>query len=260
MAEAAGHTHLAKAKANPFADPKKKPKKEDAMSKTPADYEKDAATAATRIADLEKALARANAFGGLSDIEKAFLGSLREDERDGFIAKSSSDRIALAKGQLEVVYTDLDGGVYTKRDDPRTVANAKRADAATKALGDSELRKRAESEVAGLPGTVDQHVELLRAVDKIADEPTRKASLEALKAGSAAVKKAIAPSGGRATLTKSEGHSASDGAGDQAAAEAELNEKAKEIATAKGVSEWDAYDLAAKAHPDLAKRAIGSTH
>lgn len=160
------------------------------MSKTLEDLQKN-------IDELTEKLNKALAFGSLSDAEKAYRVSLPESERDAWVAKSRgarTDDVVKAAASDEVVYKADDGIEYRKSDDPRLVAAAKRNDelaksvAAEKAMREMvELEKRADGEISHLTGTVKVRAAMLKAIDGIEDEDTRKAALESLKGASDSV-------------------------------------------------------------------------
>lgn len=157
-----------------------------------------------RIAELEKALADSqvriemlSAEAQLSPEEREVYKSMDEAGRAAFLSMPAGQRsvqVRKAQEAKEVSYTALDGTTYLKSDDARLVAQARRADEAQRKLdrladelADSALRKRAETELAHLPGDVDARVALLKATDAIADPAVRKAALGALLANNKAI-------------------------------------------------------------------------
>lgn len=232
IGEARGHTHG-------VAEFGKVDKGELDMTDKTTNKSAEGQAEADRIKDLEAQLAKANAIAGLSGDDRAHYDALDAAGKDAFLAKSADDRKAdiqkAAEGKA-VVYKAADGTEYTKADDPRLVALAKARDedrkelqAANKRAAEVELRKRAEG-LGHLPGSVDDVMEMLRAIDAIPNEDARKRSLDALTAQNTAL----------STAFKSVGHNAS--APEAGSAEAELDNLAKAYAKDKGVSEAVAYD------------------
>lgn len=161
-----------------------------------------------QIKELQDRLAKAEAINALSVAHKAHYDALPEADRPVFLAKSADEReaivkqlAALEKSANEVVYKAKDGTEYTKKHDPLVVAMAKRLDAqdeqlakAAETIKNAEYAKRA-GEIANLPGTEADHIEMLKAIDLIKDEGARKRSLEALKSQSIELGKAFGESG-----------------------------------------------------------------
>ncbi len=256
LGEAEGHTHgcVIKQAAEYRLPEKKKPKKEDEpMSKTIEQLERDVAERDTKISKLEGDLAQARVLAGLNDGEKAHLALLSEGDRPGFLAKSAADRAALITAANEVVYKATDGTLYTKRDDARTVALAKRADEQDKALRKASLEKRAGGLVA-LKGTADVVGAVLEAVDGIADEPTRKAAHELLVSANAA-HAFVAKNLGTDTIPAVT-EAANGGADSASAAEAQLEAATQALMKADPTLDYThAYVKAAEQNPKLAKAA-----
>lgn len=161
-------------------------------------------TLEAQVQELQKRLDRSEKFGMLSEIEKVHFGSLKDDlAKDAFLAKSAEERIEEVKKRQRseddgVIYKSADGSEFRKSDDPRLVELAKSRDILSAKLAKNEtelelerLQKRAEAELGHLPGTVEQRAQLLKAVEAIPDEAIRKASLEAIKAGDAAIAKSF---------------------------------------------------------------------
>ncbi len=219
------------------------------MSKT------DTTATETAVNELKAKLAKAETFGKLTDVQKAHYTSLDDAAKEEFLAKSESERedvVTLAKAADAVVYTTLDGEQFSKSDDPRLVAMAKRADAQTKALekaaqreGDAVFAKRAETELSHLPGEGSTHVAILKAMDTIENEDVRKAALEVLKSNNVANESAFVTTG---TMEVSKA-----AAGD---AHAELDRLAKAHQKSQGGDFYAAYDAITKTHPELYAKAI----
>lgn len=167
---------------------------DDPMSKTP-----DTTKTAEDFKALEDNLALTRLFSGLNDGERTYFETLGDSAKQAFVGKSTDDRtdeIAKAAGNDEVIYTDLDGNEFTKADDSRMVAAAKRSDAASKEtakvtgeLTQERLEKRAEAELGHLPGTAKSRAAMLHAVESIEDKDDREAAMKGLTAGNAAIGK-----------------------------------------------------------------------
>ena len=161
--------------------------------------------------ELKKANERLESIVALSAAHRAHFDTIEKTEdQDAFLAKSADERELLVKPvektedehksdvvekteDPNVVYTAADGTVFTKSDDPRLVAaivekDSKDAEIAALKLekSDNEFEKRAETELANLPGTVKQRAELLKSVESIENPEHREAALKALKAGNSA--------------------------------------------------------------------------
>jgi len=161
--------------------------------------------------ELKKANERLQAIVALSASHRAHFDTIEKaEDQDEFLAKSADERELLAKPVVEktedepeakvvksedpnVVYTANDGTVFTKSDDPRLVAAIIEKDSKDKEIellkaekADSEFEKRAEVELANLPGTVKQRAELLKSVESIGNPEHREAALKALKSGNSA--------------------------------------------------------------------------
>ena len=159
---------------------------------------------------LQKRLARAEAIGTLNASEREHFDGIDDaTAQDTFLAKSVADRkteidaaavakaaaAAAADGTDPVVYTTMDGLEVRKSEGAVTLSIAKSNDLLRKDNAElrkeretETLRKRAESEIPHLPGTVDERAALLKAVDAMTDESQRKAAHSALKAQNDAFK------------------------------------------------------------------------
>lgn len=220
--------------------------------------------AATAVLEAENTALKARAERGekiakLSGEELAHFGKLSGKEADDFLNAASDARATLIKAASDstrVIYKDRLGNEYRASDDPRLVSIAKASDAeaketaeklakAEKTARDADLRKRAESELANLPGTIDAKMATLAAIDAITDEAVRAEALKSLKAGDAAMKAALTTTGHGGSGSPTEG-----------SAEAELDRRAKKRAAEKSISYEDAYQQEADASPALKKAAI----
>lgn len=220
----------------------------------------------TAVQDLTKRLERAEAVVGLTAAERTHFDTLDKDAQDVFLGKSKEDRaadiaaaaeiVAKAGEAKDVVYRSDNGQVFTKADDVRLVAMAKQRDEDRRELAKlraSEAQvgfeKRATDLLPNLPGTVEVRAAIVKALDTITDEATRKAAFESVVAGSKAMTAAFDKLGRAAGDKDSELEKAED----------ELNRLAKERAAAKSIDFYTAYDEVALENPKLAKAAVGST-
>jgi len=181
-------------------------------------------------------------YGELNDAEKAHYAKLGEDEQAAFLDKSGDERgkiLAKAQEADAVVYTSDDGTEYRKSDDPRLVAMAKERDedrkalqSVTEKLDGAEYEKRASEDLKSLPGEQTVKVAVLRAVDGIKDEETRKAAHEMLKSHNSAMEEAQTTKGTKdATIMD---------------AEQELDKMAKDYSKEHECSYATAYDEVCK--------------
>ena len=180
--------------------------------------------------DLKKANERLASIVALSAQHRAHFDTIEKaEDQDVFLAKSADERELLSAPKVEktedepkveieknenpdAVYTANDGTVFTKSDDPRLVAAIIEKDSKDKEIellkgekADAEFERRAEIELANLPGTVAQRAGLLKSVEAIENPDHREAALKALKAGNSAsedVTKSLGTQEG-AKLTKS---------------------------------------------------------
>jgi len=165
-------------------------REEDTMT-TKTEKTADDIAQAALITKLEGELAEAKTLAGFSDAEKAHLGTLEGGDRTEFLGKNAEQRDAVLKNLADSnpVIETVGGVEYRKNDDPRLLAMAKRQAATEKALRLAEdarqgesLAKRAGLELGNLPGDTAPKVALLKAIDGIEDEATRKSIGELLKA------------------------------------------------------------------------------
>lgn len=195
-----------------------------------------------KAADDAAALVIAKAVSEMTDSHKKHYNTLDEAGKTAFIGKSASDRDAivteLSKADA-IVYTASDGTTFRKSDDERLVAMAKRNDATMAELAKAReagetavFAKRAAEELPSYPGGDNVKVALLKAVDGISDEATRKGVAELLKAGNVAMTGAFVKRG-------------TTGGTDQTPAEA-LHKMANDYATANKVTFGKAYSEVVK--------------
>lgn len=199
--------------------------------------------------DEQTALVKAfRAVVALTPSQRAHYDALPEVEQTAFVAKSSVERDTEVAKALEAdpVVATVDGRAIRKSQDPTGVlaALAKRDEENRTRLAASEasaaqlvLEKRADAEIGKLPGDVRVRSAIVKAIDSIADEATRKAAHAAVQAGSAAI----------ASGMNELGH---NGGGDAPAPLAKLDTLAKERAKAQGIPYAKAYDLNLEDNPE----------
>lgn len=195
------------------------------------------------IAKKDAEIAKANQLASMSDVEKAHYESLDAAGKDAYIAKSADERKAIVKNLADanpVIYKSASGAEFRKNDDPRLIDMAKQADenakvakAATEALANEQLQKRAVEVFKNSPGTVEEKGAMLKALEAIPDEALRKKAIESATAGDRALAAAFTRKGAN-------GETVSNEAGD---AHAKLTEMAKSYADTNKVSFHKAYDV-----------------
>lgn len=150
---------------------------------------------------------RAEAVVALPSAQREYFNKLEPAAQNEFLVlgpEQKDSEIAEAEAKDEIVYKSDSGEIFKASDDPRLVTMAKQADEdrkarlkAEKKAEKSDLAKRAESELAHTPGTVEQRSAMLKAVDGIEDAEEREAAMKALKAGDAALSKTFESKGDR---------------------------------------------------------------
>jgi hypothetical protein len=159
-----------------------------ALTKAQADI-----TALTADRDaVAKQAAYLEKVAALSDAERAHLATLDAADRPAWVGKSKAARSTDLAAALEndpVVETLEDGTEVRKSAGPVALGIARQnkflRDELSKQRTVAErtrLEKRAETELGKAGGTLDGKVALLKAVEAISDEPTRKAAGEVLTA------------------------------------------------------------------------------
>ena len=211
--ENAGHTHaLDNAALNAAiaaSVQKAQPQETDMTPEEKAELEK-----------LQKASERLGKIVALNaEARKHFDGLGGDEAKDAFLAKDDAGQKAeIAKAEEvrkaeearknaedPVVHTTAEGVEIRKSDGATVLALVKSNEAlvqkvdslsgdlakATAATEVATFEKRAESELAHLPGKVSERAALLKAAEGIEDEDTRKAAVAALHAQNAALKPAF---------------------------------------------------------------------
>lgn len=215
-----------------------------------------------QVETLTAELAVAKSMATLTDAQRTFHAGLPTDEeKSAFLAKSDEDRtsamesaVAKAAEADPVVYTTIDGTEIRKSADPALLALAKRADKAEQEaiagraqLETTRIAKRAVDEFAGLAGSDEVHVAVVKALETIEDAELQKQAFAMVKASN--------PVG----AFKTAGVNASPiqkSAGDKDAANAELTSLAKAHAAENNVNFYEAYDVVSQANPELLRTAM----
>ncbi len=258
-----------KQKAGQTADDIGNDRDEDSMTtkddqKKAAD--KDPVKAAEKRAEVaEASLAKAVSLAELNDAQKSFYGGLDETDQAAFLKLDADGRnaaIKRAEDKDKVIYKSEDGTEYRASDDGRLVKLAKQADEDRKARKEAEQRatnsdlaKRAADDFAFIPGDIDTRIEMLKAIDGIADETHRTKALDALKAQNVALSKAFETYGSSAVPQGD--------VTEKADAEGRLDALAKKHQEANsGLTFAQAYDVVVQ-QPEgaaLYTKSLGVTH
>lgn len=189
----------------------------------------------TELDALKAQLAKSQAINALTAAHKSHYDGLDEASQGAFLKMDATGRDASVKAAETadpVVYKSADGTEFRMTDDPRMVAMAKKMDhdaeenaKLRKAAVDSDLTKRAETDLVNHPGSLEVRKALLSAVDAINDETLRKAAGDALKAKSAQNAGAFKVVGTDAGIDLNKSADDAEDAADQ------VNALAKEMAT-----------------------------
>lgn len=187
------------------------------------------------------------------DARKAFIDA-DTAKRNEIVAKAEAD----AKDSDPVVFKAADGTEYRKSDGEKVINLAKQYDQdrkenilIRKSTEDASLTKRAEGELANLPGDLDVRKAILKAVDGIEDEGVREKAHDALKAHNAKLASAFTEVGssGAPSIEKSEGCKG---------AEDKLDKLAKDMAAKDNVDFYTAYEKVSEANLQLLSKAVGN--
>lgn len=164
---------------------------------TPDDKTENAMTE-KEIAELKALNTRLSAIASLSGPEKAHFDRLGGAAQDAFLSATPEQRAAATK----IVYTDRKGRQFFASHDPMMVelakdndeahAEAQKQAAAAKLAG---LQGRASTELAHLPGTLEQRTVLLSQVEAIEDKDVREACLKMIKETDAKQARFFQPAG-----------------------------------------------------------------
>lgn len=181
----------------------------DALLKMLTDYEesmsedvtKKAEALEAQVAELTKSLAAAEILAKLTDDEKEYLAGLKDEEAEKFKKASADERKSLMNkaAESDEVFKSVDGveirksavgpafDILKAQDEALRVTRAELAKQAERAQT-VELTKRADEELANLPGETVAKVAVLKMVAG-ADEATRETLTAMLKAGNEALAK-----------------------------------------------------------------------
>lgn len=154
------------------------------------------ATDDAAVEELQAKLDRAEGIADMNDAEKAHFATLGATDQDVFLAKSAGQRKseveAIAKAAADsdpVEYVTMDGVELRKSSGVALISLAKsndtlrkQNDELMKKATDEAYAKRAEAELAHIPGDVAVRAALLKSVDAIEDDGHREAALAALRA------------------------------------------------------------------------------
>ena len=217
---------------------------------------------------LKAQVATLTAVAALTGVHKTHYDTLGDDDKAAFLkldgegkdaaVKSAAEKAEAEKEEADpVVYKSESMGMeFRKSHDPLMVQMAKQMDEdrkenikLRKRAEDQALEKRAENELANLPGDLATRKALLKAAESIADESEREAAVAALKAQNAKLAPAF----------KTVGVNGEPVVRDQTAktADDELDRLAKERAAKDGIDFYTAYDKVSGENPDLLKQAMG---
>lgn len=183
----------------------------------------------------------------MTDVQKAYYKTLGDEAKSDFLKMTDEVRdqeIAKANETPDdqtIIYKADDGTTFTKADDPRLVAMAKRNDemARTNAklknkADDAEVEKRANELIPYLGGDDAGRVALLKSVEAIEDDEVRKSALQSLKTANTHASTAFTRIGTSDIGKSSEALSAED----------ELDQMAEEIAKRDNINHTVAYGKA----------------
>lgn len=215
---------------------------EDLITKSEEEVEEqlEVATREATMTDAQK-----NLYKGLSGDEKSKFLFASQEERDVEVAKATEEDAVIYTAQDGTEIRKSHGSMALKlaRDNDRN--SAKVAEMMEKAETD-RLEKAAKELLTNLPGEVDTHVAILKAVEGIKDESVRDAAMAVLKAHNAASSEAFETVGTTSQPVLEKG-----------ASEAKLEDMAKAYqAKNPDVGFIDAYATVADANPELRNKAI----
>ena len=224
--------------------------------------EKNAEGDAEKLATVQSELEIAKAYGELNDAQKVHYGTLSDEGKTLFLAKSAKERNAeledIAKGD-PVVYEAMDGTKIRKSDGDLVLKMAKDNDEIRKELAlnkaasaNERFSKRAKDELGHMAGEEATHIALLKAVDGIENEETRGKVEEVLKSANAAMGQKFTSLGSSVNPTADP-----NAINKSADANAKLEALAKARVSEKGVDYFTAYEEVSNENPALAKQAIG---
>jgi len=218
-----------------------------------ADLTKSVEALTKSLEDTKTELAKAEKLAKASDAVKAHMAKLSDEEKGKFMALSTEEqekKAAAVKKADETI--ELHGQVIAKSavgDGVFAVMKAQAAEIAKanerieKAEREAELQvlaKRADDELAALPGDRLAKARILKAANAGLSAEDKTAFDAILKAANSSLAKAFATVGKSGTGNVEEG-----------SAEDKLNKKAEEISKRDGVSIQKAYATAVSENPSL---------
>lgn len=156
---------------------------------------------------LESVVKNLQAVINLPAAQLAYYKTLNEPDQADFMSKTSAQREEVVKSAEDadpVLYTTTDGDEIRKSHGSTILKMAQRNDEMAKRLEDQELAKRVEQDLPGLGGDLNTKKALVKAVDCIADEDTRKSVHSLLKSCSLASKMMTSSIGHNGHLAKSD--------------------------------------------------------
>ena len=234
----------------------------DAEKKQLEELQKQVESLTTKLEKSQTALEASQREASLSADERAHADTLDDEARAEFVAKSEKDRRKVLDALKDDESLEVAGQKIYKSavgDAMFAVMKAQQAEIeesrAATAATQSELRmekfaKKADAEIANLPGERDDRAAALEAIDGLKEE-VRKTIHEMLRAGDEAMKKALEkPERGHTGQTgedvvKGELPGTTD-------AEAALEQKAKDIQAAdQNLTFAKAYQRAIEENPEL---------
>ena len=185
-------------------DQNKDVKTDNADNKVDKDTQKTIDGMNEQLKAMQKEHERMARIVGLTSEDREYFDTIKEQkDQDAFLQKSLADRKLeredaqkKANDDDPVVYTTKDGVELRKSDGMAVVALSKANDAHIEKIEKLEsnlerqkYEKRAEEELANLPGTISERAAMLKAIEDMPDDKQREVALNALKASNEALAK-----------------------------------------------------------------------
>lgn len=121
----------------------------------------------------------------MTDIEKAYYGSLDQEDQILFLNKSTDERVSLAKAHhVEDEVFTIEGTTISKAKVGKEAFDLLKAQITEKE--NLQYVAKANKEFANLPGTSEEKAKVLKGIDSIQDVALRKAVYDAFEKASAA--------------------------------------------------------------------------
>jgi len=225
---------------------------EMADNKTVEELSKSLETLQKSLDDTKAELAKSESVAKMSDAAKTYMKSLDDAGKAKFMSLSPADQEAKASAVKKNDETlELHGQTIQKSAvgdgmfailKAQSVEIAKMQEDVAKARGEAEIQvlaKRADDELAALPGDRLAKARILKASDTLTAED-KTVFDQMLKAANSSLAKAFTSVGKNGTKEVAEG-----------SAEDQLQKKAEEIAKRDSVSVAKAYETAIAENPDL---------